>query len=144
VESSGGFKYNYAQIDSEHLLRLDNTQTWDSDTIAQEVRTGEFSPPINEPSGEWTFSELKSLKLISNAVTEDQDITASMYVDGSISAKTLTIALNSGGTLSRDIGTLNRVNQKGFTYQIKFTASTSTDKWKPLLWGYKARYLRED
>jgi hypothetical protein len=33
---------------------------------------------------------------------------------------------------------------KNYTYQFEFSTATGTDKWQPLFYGYKTRYLRED
>lgn len=148
VSDSNGGKYNYGHLSDGFLVRLDNGQVWSGSVhevaIVQEIKTGEFSPPLVDKNGFWTQSELKSLKIISEATTEDRDITTTIYANGSASAKTQTIAINSGSNLSRNTMDVNALGIQAFTFQADFAATTSSEKWEPLAWGYKAATIRED
>ena len=82
---------------------------------------------------------------MSSKITEDRDVTVSAYVDGTLSSKTLTIPLNAAsGAVSRNEAGEKSMGIMGYLYQVDFAASTSSEKWEPLVWGYKARMIRED
>lgn len=144
VKDSSGGVYNYGHLPSGITVRLDSGSTWSGTAIDQEVRTGEFSPPAADEFGLWTHSELDSIKLISEAITEDSDVTISVYGDGSLQARTLTVPLDSGGAVSRNKESARAMSLSNYLYQIKFAATTSVSKWEPLAWGYKAKMIRED
>lgn len=145
VTDTDGARYNYAIVDTGYMMYLDNGSDWDGTAISQQIRTGLFSPEmIDNLGGFWTKSKIRGIRLISEAITEDQDVTIQLYYDGSLSSQTETIALNSGGVISRNSLHERNFNQAGSFFQIDFTASTSTDKWKPLAFGYRASFIRED
>jgi hypothetical protein len=143
VVDTNGARYNYGMLSTGQMLRLDNTQAWDGTAISQTITTGLFSPPMDDEFGFWTRSEIRAFKLISKAITENADVTVTIYKDGSASANTLTIPLDSGGSVS-----VNKINggnlaEEADYLQIKMTTSTSSEKWEPLAFGYMARKVRE-
>jgi len=145
VKDSDGVRYNYGHLASGHLMRLDYGATWNGTAISQEIKTGLFSPPVADEIGFWTQAELRDIKLMSSKITEDRDVTVSAYVDGTLSSKTLTIPLNAAsGAVSRNEAGEKSMGIMGYLYQVDFAASTSSEKWEPLVWGYKARMIRED
>jgi hypothetical protein len=144
VTDTNGARYNYGFLSSGYMMRLDNGATWDSTAIAQQVRTGIFSPPINDEFGFWSYSQIRGIRLISDKITEDQDVTISFLKDGTTSSQTLTIPLNVSGAVSRNLKAGHNLSGKGEVFQVDFSASTAVEKWRPLAWGYKARFREED
>jgi hypothetical protein len=149
VRDANGGVYNYGLLNDGTMVRLDNGTTWDGTAIAQQVRTGEFSPPFIDEMGIWGVSHISKVKIVSESITEDRDITISAYPNGSVSAKTITVPLNSGGNISRNSredtssgGTY--IPLDGYTHQIDFSATTSSEKWNLLYWGFQGHAIRED
>jgi hypothetical protein len=144
VTDTNGVGYNYGFVSAGHMMRLDNGATWDGSEIAQQITTGEFSPAIVDDKGFWSMGELKKIKLISESTTEDADVSIGVYGDGTALTKSISVALNSGTSLSRNIAGYQGYNDLYYGYKINFQTVTNTDKWRPLAWGYSAIQKRED
>lgn len=145
VQDSDGIPYSFGHISSGHLMRLDNTQAWDGVAIDQYVTTGLFIPPVTGEYGIWDFSELTSVKLLSDNIDEDADVTVDVYCDNDASPiGTQTVPLDTVSSISRLGKNANALRLKKYAYKLRFATQTDTDKWNPLFYGYKSRYLRED
>jgi hypothetical protein len=145
VVDTNGARYNYGMLSTGQMLHLDNTQAWDGTAIAQVMTTGYFSPPAVDQFGFWSRSAMRSIRLLSAKITEDRDVTISIYNDGTLSSNTVTVELNpSSGVVSKNVTNRGNLNDEADFFQVKFTASTSNEKWQPLAWGYKSQLIRED
>jgi hypothetical protein len=143
VIDTNGARYNYGFISTGQMYRLDNGQTWDGTAISQNITTGYFSPPVMDDLGFWTRSEIRALRVISADITEDRDLTATIYRDG-VSSDSVVVALNASGVVSKNSVNGGNIADEADFFSAKFTATTSSNKWNPLAWGYKARVVRED
>lgn len=79
VTDTDGARYNYGFLSTGYMMRLDNGADWDGNAIEQQIRTGIFSPEQLDDLGFWTESEIRAIKLLSEAIDEDQDVTISLY-----------------------------------------------------------------
>lgn len=139
-----GARYNYGFLSTGQMLRLDHNQTWDGTAISQVMKTGYFSPPAIDEFGMWSRSEIRTIKLISEKVSEAANVVTTLYNDGVLSSHSVTTALNSSGIVAKNDATGGNVSDRADYFQVNFAASTSTSKWVPLVWGYKYRYIREE
>jgi hypothetical protein len=145
VEDAYGFKYNYGQIPSAHLMRLDNTYAWDGTAITWNVRTGIFSPPMLDEVGMWSYSQFHNLKVMAEETSEDSDITATIYAKRPTGTEAITIPLNSThGDVAENELSDTSAGIMGRTYQVDFAGSNSTSKVSLDFWGYKASMVGEE
>lgn len=79
VIDTDGARYNYGFLSTGYMMRLDNGADWDGNAIEQQIRTGIFSPEQVDDLGFWSQSEIRAIKLLSEAIDEDQDVTVSLY-----------------------------------------------------------------
>ena len=142
VDSTTGARYAYGASNAGTMYRLENGATWDGTAIAHTITTGEFFP-----AGMWSFSEISKIKFAAKsfgAAGEDRDVTITHYADGVASSPTLTVALDQTASVARNRATADKVGKNAYAHQVKFTCSTSTDTFEPLVWGYAAQHVRED
>jgi len=110
------------------------------------MTTGYFSPAINQddPFGMWSRSDIRSVRVLSAKTTEDLDLTVQIYNDGSLSSNSLTIPLDVSGIISKNSVNSGNMAEAANYYQLKFSGSSSSDKWEGLAYGYEAVGRRMD
>jgi hypothetical protein len=142
--TSGGRQYIYGGFDDGIMRMLDNGTTWDGEAIEQTVETGDFYP-LQDP---WSMSSIEALKIVSKILTEDVDVTVSVYTDteGTTKADTFSYSTYAAAATERLRRHNRRTNITGWASRVKFEAETSATNqgFQPILWGYLARREYED
>jgi len=140
VVDTNGRQYVYGLRDNGHMMRLENGATWDGEDITQTIKTADIIP--GGDIGD--LSSIKRVKLFSEVIAENPDVTITHYKDGSTTGTTLDTVEISGD--NRHMRKTKTIDRHGWSHQFKFSCATSTTKkGVPLMgWGFEWEVLRTE
>ena len=134
-------QYVYGFRDNGHVMRLNNGTTYDGVAIEQFVESGEILP-----GDLWNMGKFQRLKVLLKPITEDADLTVTLYKNGSSTGQVIA-TFPMKGTGDYFLRYNKPLSPDAFwSCRVRFSASTSaTKKGMQLLgWGIKHSIESED